>query len=145
MTDIIKNGYLEAVLFLFSSKGQILIEHRPISNGKEIFIPNGRIDTSDLNNSDYRIAALNREIREEFSGLVIPKKIKYLGQFDVIEKKIRFFGYLITDWEGEIPKFTVENSKKFADLEWIPASDFKKYLKFESALFFVRKSIQFIK
>jgi len=137
MADYYKDGFLEAVMFAFYKNGKILIEHRPSKNNdeKEAFIPNGRIDRSDLNkNDDYRIVALKREINEEFNNNVKPLKFKYVMTFIVEKLKIRFYVYLVAEWSGEMPKFTVENSKKFADLEWIKLKDYKKHLTLPSAV-----------
>lgn len=107
MTDYYHKGYREAVLFLFYTKGKILIEHRPRGKGqKEVFIPNGGIDTKDFTHKldeDYKITAMKREIEEEFSGAVHIKKFVSLGTFIVEEIKIQFFGYLILSWEGTMP------------------------------------------
>lgn len=146
VTDFYKDGYLEAVLFLFYKNGKILIEHRPKGNTKEIFIPNGRIDKKDISkNEDYRIKAMKREIREELGKHITIKNYLYLGEFFVEIRKIKFYGYLVLDWKGKIPLFTIENNKKHADLEWIPIRSYKKYLNFESASFFVEKAKRLIK
>lgn len=145
MADYHKNGYLEAVLFLFYKDGKILIEYRPKGEEKEIFIPNGRIDTMDLTHAeDYKHAALKREIFEEFSGSVIVKKFVPLGSFIVEEIKIKFFGYLVEEWRGEVPEFTVEEGAKFADLKWIKIADYEQYLAFRSAKYFVKTALKII-
>lgn len=146
MTDYYKNGYLEAVLFLFAKGNMILVECRPKGNSKEIFIPNGRIDSKDLklDENDYKIVAMNREVSEEFSDKVKIKEYTPLGEFIVDILKIKFFGYLITGWNGEIPEYTVEEGKKFADLKWIHIREYKKFLKLPSAHFFVGEAIKIL-
>lgn len=141
-------GYLDAVLFLFFRDGKILIEHRPKRNAEETFIPNGKVETKDFcayGNGDYKVNALKREVCEEFSGHVGVTTCTPLGVFDVDELKIRFFGYLVTAWSGEIPEYTVEEGKKHADLEWVPIGKYKDYLKFPSSIFFVEKAIEALK
>lgn len=145
MTDYYDDGYLEAVLFLFYKDGKILVEHRPKGNSKEIFIPNGRIDTKDIVvGNDYKLVAMNREVSEEFSNKVKIKKFLPLGEFKVEEIKILFFGYLITEWTGEHPEYTVEDGEKFADLEWIKIEKYEDSLKFPSAKFFVKEAMKII-
>ncbi len=145
MTDHHKNGYLEAVLFLFFKDGSILIEHRPKNRGKETFIPNGKIDVADMQDGgDYRLVAMNREMSEEFGDSVAVQKHLFLGEFIVKELKIKFWGYLITDWDGEFPDYTVEEGKRYADLEWIPIEEYKSYLKFPSAIHFVEKAMELL-
>lgn len=143
MTEYYKDDYLEATLFLFFKGGKILIEHRPKNGGKETFIPNGKIDVADLQGGgDYRLVAMNREICEEFGDSVAVQKHLFLGEFIVKELKIKFYGYLITGWEGEFPDYTVEEGERYADLQWIPIEEYKKYLKFPSAIHFVEKAME---
>lgn len=145
MIEYYKGGYLEATLFLFFKDGKILIEHRPKNGGKETFIPNGKIDVLDLDGGgDYRLVAMNREISEKFGDSVTVQKHLFLGEFIVKELKIRFYGYLITEWDGEFPEYTVEEGKRYADLEWIPIEGYKKCLKFPSAIHFVEKAMKVI-
>lgn len=146
MADYFSLGYREAVLFLFYKKGHILIEHRPIKGGKETFIPNGGIDTKDMvGGEDYKVVAMKREIGEEFANKVEIKKFVPIGEFIVEEIKIKFYGYLVTDWTGIMPEHTVEDGQKFADLEWIKIEHYNKYLKFDSAQFFIKKTIDLLK
>ncbi|MFA6064999.1 MAG: NUDIX domain-containing protein [archaeon] len=146
MGDYYNAGYREAVLFLFYKKRHILVEHRPNGEERETFIPNGGIDTKDLvSNEDYKINAMKREISEEFASKIEIKKFTYLGEFAVEELKIKFFGYLVTDWIGIMPENTVENGEKFAELEWVKIEDYKKVIKFESAKFFIKKSLDLMK
>jgi 8-oxo-dGTP pyrophosphatase MutT (NUDIX family) len=143
MADYYNLGYREAVLFLFYKKGHILVEHRPAGDAKETFIPNGGIDEKDLKlEGGYRINAMRREVNEEFDNKIKLKKFISIGEFAVEEIKINFFGYLVLDWEGIMPEYTVEDGKKFAELEWINIEEHKKFLKFDSALFFVNKTLE---
>jgi len=145
MTDYYNDGYLEAVLFLFYKDGKILVEHRPKGNSIEIFIPNGRIDTKDIQkDKDYKLVAMNREVYEEFSNKVKIKKFLPLGEFKVEEIKILFFGYLITEWTGVHPEYTVEDDEKFADLEWVSIEKYEEVLKLPSARFFVKEAMKII-
>lgn len=133
-------------MFLFFRNDKILVEHRPKGDTKEIFIPNGKIETKDFHDdSDYEVNAMNREVYEEFSGQVEVTNYRSLGVFDVDELKIRFFGYLVADWSGKVPEYAVEEEKKYADLEWIPIDKYKDYLKFPSSIFFVEKAIEALK
>ncbi len=135
--------YLEAVLFLFVKDGKMLVELRPKKDHIETFIPNGRIDTEDFNkDEDYKIVAMKREISEEFSNQVKISNYIPLGIFKVEQLKFKFFGYLITRWDGEVPDYTIEGGEKFADLKWIPLKEHKEHLKLPSALFFVEEAIK---
>ena len=127
-----RNGYLEGVVFLFYRDGRILIEHRPTESGKETFIPNGTIEEKDKGKKeDYRIVAMKREAFEEMQVRIT--EFEYLADCKVEKVKLWFYCYVVTGWEGIIPQYTVEEGKKFADLEWILLTDYRKYFEFESA------------
>jgi 8-oxo-dGTP pyrophosphatase MutT (NUDIX family) len=143
MAPFYKDGYLEGVLFIFLDGDKVLIEHRPKGSGKETFIPNGKIEDSDLaGGADYPVVAMQREISEEFAGQVVAKRWTALGEFRAEAVKIKFYGYLIDEWEGELPAYTVEDGKKFADLEWIPLSAYRNYLTFDTSTFFMEQVIE---
>ncbi|WDV45702.1 hypothetical protein PV797_19750 [Clostridiaceae bacterium M8S5] len=135
MTYTYKNGYREGVVFAFIKDDKVLIEKRPIQTGcHELFFPSGSIEDKDyFNNIDYKIHALYREVSEEFEDKVEIKKYIYLDEMKAHEIKIVFYIYLITDWVGDIPKYTVENGEKDSDLLWIRLSDKDRYFSFESA------------
>lgn len=138
-------SYKEAVIFLFYRDNKILIEHRPSPYGIETFIPNGSIEEEDHEKGiDYRIAALHREIREEFLGKVNAKTFVKLSEFHVPEMKVLFYTYLITEWDGQIPEYTVEDGRKFADLEWINLDQYREYLKFDSAIHACKKLKEYL-
>ena len=139
-----RNGYVEASVFLFYRNGSILIEHRPGSEGKETFIPNGTIEDKDKGiEEDYRIVAMKREALEEMNVKVT--EFEYLTEYKVEEPRIWFYCYVITGWKGEIPHYTIEEGKKFADLEWINLKEYKDYFHFQSALFMCEKLIEYLK
>ena len=134
MTQLYKDGFMEAVVFLFFKGGKILVEIRPKGKGKEVFIPNGAVEQEDSENGDYLIKAMNREVEEEFQGNVTITKYEYLTSYKVNEIKINFHAFLVTEWKGNVPDFTVENGEKFADLKWINLSDYRKHLELPSAV-----------
>ena len=140
MSEYVKGSYREAVLFLFKQDNLILIEHRPTDDGVEVFIPNGGIQEIDLEGDDYRLTAVKREIREEFNGAIEIRDWHPLGEYIVEELAIKFYGYVIIEWEGILPKYTVEDGRLFAKLEWIPIEKYEDHLNFESAIYFVRKN-----
>ena len=145
-TVIDKNEYREAVIFILYKDGKILIEKRPTkSGGVENYIPNGGVEESDKGQSeDYKIVAMKREAREELNDLEI-LDYEYLAVYEVSEIKIRFYAYLVTGWDGEVPEYTIEppgSGKKFADLEWIPLSDYKKIFTLPSALYFCERILK---
>ncbi len=129
-----KDGFLEAVVFIFYKDGKILAEIRPKGSGTEVFIPNGAVEQKDAENDDYLINAMKREISEEFQNKVTATKYEYLTSYKVDEIKTNFHAFLVTDWKGDLPAFTVEDGKKFADLKWIRLSDYMKHFKLSSAI-----------
>jgi hypothetical protein len=132
-----KAGVKEAVVFVFHQNDKVLIEHRPCENSgtyNNIFFTTGSIEMKDHEGiEDYKIAALKREISEEFDQNVIPKSFVYLGEVDVTAINFIFYVYLISEWKGQMPNYTIEEGKKFSDLEWIKLSDKSKYFKYDSA------------
>ncbi len=130
-----KDGYREGVVFAFLHSNKVLIEHRPTSNeDKDSFFPNGSVEEKDHeNDKDYKEVCLLREVGEEFGGKVKLIDYDFLCEHKVDSINIVFYTYLITKWEGEIPAYTVEEGEKFADLEWINLSEYKKYLFYDTA------------
>lgn len=131
-----KDGYREGVIFLFYKDDRILIEHRFLEGGKEeIFIPNGSIEAKDHGGKrPYDEAALFREVSEEFAGKVDITKYRKLGEFRVEAPRLWFHSYVVSGWRGEMPDHTVEDGKPASRLEWVLFADYRKYLRFESAL-----------
>ncbi|WP_066498907.1 hypothetical protein [Abyssisolibacter fermentans] len=131
-----KNGYREGVVFVFlKSNNMVLIENRHVEDNKhEVFFTSGSIEDKDYKSkSDYKITAMLREVGEEFENNVNVKKYVYLDEMKVDEINVIFYIYLITEWDGNMPEYTVEREKKFADLKWIYLNEKEKYFKFESA------------
>lgn len=137
MTDLYKDGYKEGVIFLFYDGESILIEHRPADDGTVTFIPNGTIEEKDKNSEyheNYVLAALHREVHEEFAGAVQVDSLDKLCEYKVEEPAIWFYSYVVTRWSGEVPEYTVEDSERYADLEWVPLSEYEEYLDLPSAV-----------
>jgi len=131
MTVSHRQGYEEAVLFLFVDGDEILIEHRPDG---DTFIPNGSIEAQDKHGErDYRVAALHREVREEFADAVTVEAMTELCEHRVPDPALWFYCYAVTDWTGTVPEYTVEDGDRFADLEWVPLPDYENHLEFGSA------------
>jgi 8-oxo-dGTP pyrophosphatase MutT (NUDIX family) len=143
MPNVINDGYEEAVVFVFIKENKLLIEKRDEGKGEEVFFPNGGIEESDKDiGIDYRIAALNREVREEMDLEITD--FDFLMDLKVDEIKVWFYVYVVTRWNGEVPSFTVEppgSGQKFADLEWIDIKDYEKVFKYDSAKSIARKII----
>ncbi|MFB6105012.1 MAG: NUDIX domain-containing protein [Halobacteriaceae archaeon] len=130
----VRDGYEEAVMFLFTDGDDILIEHRPESDGGHTFIPNGSIEQRDKQGTtDYRIAALHREVSEEFANRVTVEGVTELCEHRVENPALWFYCYAVTDWTGTVPEYTVEDGERFADLEWVPLADYDTYLELGSA------------
>lgn len=137
MGDSYKDGYMEGAIFLFYDDGDILIEHRPTGSGTETFIPNGTVEDRDKTSGyhdDYIVAALLREVDEEFQGQVTVTEFDKLCEYKVEDPAIWFHAYVVTEWEGEVPEYTVEDGGRYADLEWVPLDAYDDYLEFPSAV-----------
>lgn len=131
-----KNGYREGVVFAFIKENtKILIEKRPVAgNQVEIFFPSGSIELKDYqDNSDYKHQALIREVSEEFAGRIEVKNCIYLQEIWVESVNIVFYIYLITDWQGAMPEFTIEEGRKHSLLQWIDLDERHLYFQFDSA------------
>ncbi len=118
-----KDGKSEAVMFVFKRNNQLLIEHRFDKEPPEPYIPNGSIEMKDRiaagDKGDYREVALRREINEEFNGKITPIKYEYLSEFTVEQRKSIFYIYKVSEWLGEFEKYSVEEDKVAAELEWV--------------------------
>lgn len=137
MTDSYKDGYKEGVIFLFYDGESILIEHRPSDDGQVTFIPNGTIEEKDKNvasHDDYVLAALHREVNEEFAGQIAVESLDKLCEYKVEEPAIWFHSYVVTEWRGDVPEYTVKDGEKYADLEWVPLVAYDDYLDLPSAV-----------
>jgi len=128
----IKEGRIEAVMWILYKDDKILIEGRPSDEqGESRCIPCGHIDLNrDKNN--YIENAFLRETQEEF-GDFKATKYEFLTTIDFDEPNkeggidmVKLHYFIVTEWDGTVPKFTVEDGKKHADLTWIPISDYKK-------------------
>lgn len=130
-----KNGYREGVVFAFFKNDMILIENRPVGNNQyEIFFTSGSIEDKDyIHNSDYKVVAMLREVSEEFEDRLNIINYIYLDEIKVNEINVVFYIYLITEWEGSVPEFTIEEGEKFSKVEWIKLSEKNNYFEFESA------------
>ncbi|WP_135822728.1 NUDIX hydrolase [Halostella litorea] len=131
-----RDGYLEGAMFLFYDGERILIEHRPDGDGTVTFVPNGKIEERDKDAAtydDYRLAALHREVDEEFAGRVEVDAVEKLCEHRVDELDLWFHCYAVTDWTGEVPDHTVEDGERFADLEWVPLAEYEEHLELGSA------------
>ncbi len=137
-----KEGFREGVIFAFYNDGKILIEHRPTDKTgiKDTFFTNGSIEEKDhLDGEDYKKVALFREVEEEFDSNIEILQYSYYGELKVLEINVVFYIYCITEWKGEMPKYTIEEGKKFADLQWISILEANKYLLYKSSLEIVEK------
>ena len=138
-----REGFKEGVIFLFYKDDTILIEHRPTTSGTETFIPNGTIEDKDKGkNEDYRIEAMKREAHEEMNVKIT--EFDYLTELKVKEIGVWFYCYVVTKWEGDIPDYTLEEGKRFADLEWINLYQYRDYFTFQSALYICEELIEYV-
>lgn len=133
MTDSYTNGYKEGAIFLFFDGESILIEHRPTG---ETFIPNGTTELKDKSSEyheDYFRATLHREVEEEFAGAVTVEALEKLCEYKVEDPPIWFHAFVVRDWTGTVPEFTVEDGERYAELEWVPLSNYEAHLDLPSA------------
>lgn len=118
-----RDGKTEAVMFVFKRDNQLLIEYRFDKEPPEPYIPNGSIEMKDKiaagDQGDYREVALRREIDEEFNGKITPVKYEYLSEFTVEQRKSIFYIYKVSKWLGEFERYSVEEGKVAAELEWV--------------------------
>ena len=133
-----KNNRIEAVVFAFYKDGKVLIENRPNNpdhtGPKTNFFPSGKIDNEDHDHDeDYKIVALKREVSEEFEDKISFADCTYLGELEAAPVNIHFYIYLITEFQGEFPEYTIEDGKKFATLFWIDMKDQKEYFIHDTA------------
>lgn len=132
-----RDGYTEGAMFLFYDDGSVLVEHRPADDGTVTFVPNGKVEEADGAADaydDHALAALHREVSEEFAGRVDVESASKLCEYTVEDPALWFHCYVVTDWSGEVPDYTVEGGERFADLEWIPLDEYDDHLELPSAL-----------
>ena len=131
----IKDCRIEAVMWVVYRDSNVVIEKRPPHPTKaNVCLPAGHIDLNVDTGDDYIEKAFLRESQEEFvEGAFKPTKWEYLKAIDFEETerdgsltKLRLHYFLVTEWEGEIPTYTVEHNGKHADLEWMPIADYAK-------------------
>jgi hypothetical protein len=128
-----REGFIEAVMFAFSKGEDLLVEHRLEVDPPEPFIPNGKIEMRDRyggDSVDYKEVALKREIDEEFQGRIEPLEYELISEYPVEEIRVIFYIYLINNWSGEFPEYSVEEGEKSAILEWKTASEAKTLFKY---------------
>jgi hypothetical protein len=51
---------------------------------------------------------------------------------------------VVTKWERDIPDYTLEEGKRFADLEWINLYQYRDYFTFQSALYICEELIDYL-
>ena len=128
-----KDDFREGIVFAFVRDDEILIEHR-LGKRNDTFIPNGSIEMKDhVAGQDYREVALLREVAEELGDHIELKQHDYLGEVKAEEIKVIFYIYVILQWDGETPAFSMENGEKNADLEWVKLRDYKRYFIYDAA------------
>jgi hypothetical protein len=104
----------------------IVIEHRLATSEEpdKLFLPCGGIQDADRGNEeDYRIVAMKREIGEELGDQIKLKSFEFLTTVEKAETITLYHSYFITDWEGEIPEYSLEEGEKNAKLLWKPIDE----------------------
>jgi 8-oxo-dGTP pyrophosphatase MutT (NUDIX family) len=133
-----RNNLREGVVFLFVDRAErVLIETRPNANGQytDSFFPNGSVEVKDkaAGGERYLQAALLREIAEEFGNKVTPLEFWRLGSVEVPEIAVIFDVFVIREWTGEFPEWTIEDGERFGKLSWVSLSVIEKCIPYESA------------
>lgn len=126
--------YREGVIFAFydNKTNKILLEKRDKA-GEDIFFTNGSVEIKDQKDGqDYLLNAMVREVMEEFDDKIIVKKHQLIGTLKVTEISIIFYIYLIEDWIGRFPKFTIEDGEEFAELMWCSLEEAQQIISYES-------------
>ncbi|NQU78957.1 NUDIX domain-containing protein [Candidatus Woesearchaeota archaeon] len=131
----IKDGRVEAVMWIVYKDGAVVIEKRPAHPTKATTcLPAGHVDLNRDKGEDYIEAAFIRESSEEFAeGKFKPTSWKYLKAIDFEETerdgrvtKLKLHYFVVTEWEGDVPEYTVEHNGKHADLEWFSISRYEE-------------------
>lgn len=114
----------------------------------DVFIPNGSIENSDKldDGSDYRIVALHREISEEFENklLVRNSDVNFIDTFYVDDIMVVFHLYLITDWVGDVPNYSVDDDISKVPLIWVSLLDAYDAIPYESGHDMINSISKFI-
>ena len=121
----IKDGRTEAVMWIIYRDDHILIEHRPRDEqGASMCIPCGHIDLNRDTGNNYIANAFLRECHEELA--IRPTDYQFLTTIDFDEQDsqgnidhLRLHYFLVSDWDGTIPDYTMEDGEKHAKLEWM--------------------------
>lgn len=128
------NQPIEAVVFCFVKKDEILLEDRGKGFNNEAFYPNGKIEKADyLLKGNYLENALYREVKEEFDNKIAIKKKKYLGNVEVDEINVNFHIYLISKWSGNFPEVIKEPGEPDSEIAFFKMTDAIKMFRYESA------------
>lgn len=133
-----RNNLREGVVFLFVDDSErVLIETRPDSKGeyKESFFPNGSVEVRDKleGGNAYQETAMLREVTEEFAGQVTPIAFQKLGSVEAKEICVVFDVFLIKQWAGRFPDWSVEDGKPFGKLTWMPLNSVCERVPYDSA------------
>ncbi|MCP4373749.1 MAG: NUDIX domain-containing protein [Deltaproteobacteria bacterium] len=122
--------YAESVIYVFVKGNNILTEKRYIHDSFVNCLPGGGIEETDRRCEDYASAALQREVKEELLVDVIT--YKHILNFTIAEVKNRFYVFIVTEWNGIIPEYTVEppgSGQRHADLKWVSIHDYLPTIK----------------
>jgi hypothetical protein len=107
----------ESVIFCFVREGQVLCERREWDGSLVNSVPGGQVAAEDRKTTDYRAAALYREVAEELA--VVPTEYEWVGQV-WYGKKWLFHVCLVRAWEGEIPPAVLDTQRP---LHWVHPQD----------------------
>jgi mutator protein MutT len=121
----------KTVLFIFLKGNKVLLEQR-LENadlGNKIIFPGGKIEENEVNDLEK---ALFREVLEEVS--VIPVQYQQLVFLEPLIQPSNgrtLIPFLITKWEGNIPKTVIDKGNPFI---WKSIKTFKPELKTTSII-----------
>ncbi len=135
----------EAVVFLFIKQKKVLLEFRPFGQKEEMHIPGGGIEHFDKAvDEKYAQIAMKREVEEELGNQINILEYHYAGNTIRSETGSRYFTFLITKWDGEVPSHIKEEGEPDSRLEWIDIDQAIKLANTDVRTFALLKAKEYI-
>ena len=111
--------YGESVVFALQKDGCILCEQRKWGEEMLWSVPGGKVEQADRRSRPSRVAALNREMREELA--LEPVAFRFIGDIWYGENWV-FHAFLVTEWKGRVPETNIETDYP---LRWMPVEEIR--------------------
>jgi len=113
------SDYGESVLFALTARGRVLCEVREWSGEMMESVPGGKVEPIDRESTDYREAALWRELGEELC--VEPTEFRAIGEVWYGTEWV-FHVFVVGAWNGELPETNRESNRP---LRWVHPGDLR--------------------